>query len=594
MFLTGDVTANSEWPASNSPYVLPGQIAVHNGVILTVDSGSVVKPEAGIEVVGTLNAAGAVFTSFHDDSAANDTDGDSGATAPAPGDWGPISFDPGNANDQNIAGGTGTLTGDVFKYGGKLDNGYYDEGEIFVNDNYYNPSTGQVTAATPVSISGSTVSYSQGSGIYVWSGNPSVHYDDIFANSIRGITNQGAIGYNTTQSSGSNLDLTHNYWGSKHGPKPYGFGNGFNGPDVIAPWSRIPFTGAGAAYQASLGMKDYCAVCGDPINTATGAFVYQHTDVKVPTKGVPLEFDRTYNSNDASDGDLGFGWSYNWQISVNPLANGNVTVLRGDGSQDVFTLNPDGSYSPPSLGVHDTLVRNADGTFKLTTKDQITYNFDLNNELASEVSEAGQSTAFAYNANLQLTAITEPAGRSLSLVHDALTGRITQITDPNGKTIAFAYSAAGDLTSVTDQNGGTTKFAYDTNHHITGVTDADNHTQANNTYDATGKVTSQTDAEGKLITFTYDTTNYVTTMTRQMDPNDHSKDQTTTFYYDSQYRLIKETDPYGKSTTYTYDAAGDRDTVTDRRGTITKQLYDPSGNITDIYKAYGLPGQEHT
>ena len=410
----------------------------------------------------------------------------------------------------------------------------------------------------------------------------SVHFNDIFANNSNGI-----------DSSDSSVDATNNYWGSKHGPKPYGFGNGFNGASVI-PWSGIPFTQAGAAYQASLGMRDYCAICGDPINTATGAYVYQHSDVKVPTKGIPLEFERTYNSNDASDGDLGFGWSYNWQISVNPEANGNVVILRGDGSQDLFTKNPDGSYSPPSLGVHDTLSRNTDGTYKLVTKDQTTYSFNPANLLASVTAENGQVTTLTYNANQQLVTITEPTGRTIGITHDSSTGRITQITDPNGKSISFTYSPAGDLTSVTDQDGGVTKFAYDSYHHITNVTDANGHASANNTYDSSGRVISQTDADSKLITFTYDTTNLITTMTRQMDPGDSSKDETTTFYYDPQYQLIKETDPYGKSTTYTYDAAGDRGTVTDRRGVITKQLYDPSGNITDIYKAYGLPEQEHT
>ncbi|MEK6536726.1 MAG: hypothetical protein AABZ63_04505, partial [Actinomycetota bacterium] len=79
-----------------------------------------------------------------------------------------------------------------------------------------------------------------------------------------------------------------------------------------------------------------------------------------------------------------------------------------------------------------------------------------------------------------------------------------------------------------------------------------------------------------------------------MDPNDSSKDEVAVFYYDSSYRLVRETDPYGKDTLHTYDAAGNRDTVTDRRGTVTKQIYDASGNVTDIYKAYGAPGQEHT
>ena len=137
-------------------------------------------------------------------------------------------------------------------------------------------------------------------------------------------------------------------------------------------------------------MADYCAICGDTINTATGAYVYQHEDLKILTKGVPLEFQRTYNSNDQIDGSLGYGWSFTWQISANPRANGNVIILRGDGRQDLFSLNPDASYSPPP-GRHDSLIKNADGTFKLITQDQTTYNFNISNQLASEVAEDGQA-----------------------------------------------------------------------------------------------------------------------------------------------------------------------------------------------------------
>ena len=92
-------------------------------------------------------------------------------------------------------------------------------------------------------------------------------------------------------------------------------------------------------------MNDYCAMCGDPINTATGAYVYQHQDIDIATRGLPLEFQRTYNSNDRSDGSLGWGWSHSWQLGANPLQNGDVVILRGDGRQDTFTLNADGSYS---------------------------------------------------------------------------------------------------------------------------------------------------------------------------------------------------------------------------------------------------------
>ncbi|MHB0867465.1 MAG: DUF6531 domain-containing protein [Thermoleophilia bacterium] len=568
MYLTGNITASTTWPASNSPYVRGGSYAtmtISGGATLTIGSGTVVKYSVGtgnngaIKVLGEFNADGVTFTSFKDDSIGGDTNGDGSASSAAPGDWNNIQF---------ASGSSGEIINSVIRYGGSTP--------------YIGVQAELTIEGASPNISGNAISHSLASAIYVYSGNPSIHYNDIFAS---------ATGYYGLDSQAATMDATHNYWGSKHGPKPYGSGNGAHNA-TVAPWSRIPFTAAGAAYQASLGMNDFCAMCGDPINTATGGFVYQHKDINIPTVGLSLVFERTYNSNDASDGPLGYGWSNTWQISANPLANGNVVILRGDGRQDTFTLNQDGSYTPPP-GRHDILTKNQ-GTYKLVSQDFITYNFDAGNNLASEVSETGQATTFTYNAtSKQLTTITEPTGRSLSFTYNAA-NRIDEITDPQGNTVSFLYSAEGNLTQVTDQNGGVTSFTYDSAHRITSVTDPAGHTSANNTYDAQGKVVSQTDADGHLLGFAYDAPNNRTTMTRQMDPNDSAKDEVTIFYYDSAYRLLRETDPYGKDTLYTYDGGGNRDTVIDRRGVTTRQIYDADGNITDTYKAYGAPEQQHT
>ncbi|MHB8859932.1 MAG: DUF6531 domain-containing protein [Thermoleophilia bacterium] len=343
------------------------------------------------------------------------------------------------------------------------------------------------------------------------------------------------------------------------------------------------------AYMASLGM-DMCGACGDPVKTSTGAFVHQDKDIEIPTKGLPLEFTRTYNSNDPEDHTLGRGWSFNWQTSVRPYPNGNVVVLRGDGRQDVYTLNTDGSYSPYP-GKHDVLTRNADGTFKLVTLDQTTYNFNSDNNLASEVAQNGQAITLGYNTSKQLTQVTASDGRVLSLDYNP-DGRIDHVTEPLSQTVSFGYTG-GDLTSVTGQNSNTTTYSYQ-NEHITGITDPENHTSANNIYDDKGRVTEQRDAENHLLSFDYSVPGQ-TRVTRQMGAApDPAKDEVTTYYYDSQYRLTRETDALGKVTLYTYDSYGNRDSVTDRRGTVTKEIFDPFGNVTDIYKAMGAPEEEHT
>ena len=162
-------------------------------------------------------------------------------------------------------------------------------------------------------LSGNTISNNSVGLKTISSPGNSIHYNDIFANTANGLE------------SNVNLDATNNYWGSKHGPKPYGSGNGYLGPVTVRPWSKVPSPRPVPPTRRRWGMDDYCGFCGDPVNMSTGAFVYAHTDIQVPAKGIPLDFVRTYNSNDEGDGALGYGWSQNWQLSPNPQANGGCS-----------------------------------------------------------------------------------------------------------------------------------------------------------------------------------------------------------------------------------------------------------------------------
>jgi hypothetical protein len=96
--VSGEISSNTEWTAGNV-YVVEGEVEVLSGVTLTIDPGAIIKYEtdlgyAPIEVNsgGTLNATGTadnpvIFTSYADDSAGGDTNGDGSDTSPAPGDY---------------------------------------------------------------------------------------------------------------------------------------------------------------------------------------------------------------------------------------------------------------------------------------------------------------------------------------------------------------------------------------------------------------------------------------------------------------------------------------------------------------------------
>ena len=117
------------------------------------------------------------------------------------------------------------------------------------------------------------------------------------------ISDNGNYGvYNADQS--SIVDAENNWWGSETGPAPYGSGNGINYASHYDSTCQctiidqfyvdvLPWLGHGAGYGPSIPWQAYEA---DPVNTATGNYAYQRTDLSIPTRSLPLAFSRGYNS----------------------------------------------------------------------------------------------------------------------------------------------------------------------------------------------------------------------------------------------------------------------------------------------------------
>ena len=104
-----------------------------------------------------------------------------------------------------------------------------------------------------------------------------------------------------------------------------------------------------------------------------GGYTAAAADLELPGRILPLRFTRTYSSADPTPGPLGPGWTHSYDRWL--AENGDlVTLHRGDGAQDRFTRNPDGSYHAPP-GVSDVLTKNPDGSFTLTTREQVSYEF---------------------------------------------------------------------------------------------------------------------------------------------------------------------------------------------------------------------------
>ena len=95
--VSGTISSDTTWTAANSPYHVTGTVTVESGAKLTIEADTIVKfdPNINLSVSGILDANGTAsapiyFTSYKDDDAGGDTNGDGNASNPAVNDWGGI------------------------------------------------------------------------------------------------------------------------------------------------------------------------------------------------------------------------------------------------------------------------------------------------------------------------------------------------------------------------------------------------------------------------------------------------------------------------------------------------------------------------
>jgi len=242
-----------------------------------------------------------------------------------------------------------------------------------------------------------------------------------------------------------------------------------------------------------------CRECGIAANRAggnTGASLSEGSlkeSLPVTTLktsgGSTLNLGLTYNSYNADgsharvDSVLGYGWTHTYN-SLLFTQLGNIFRMDAEGRTAKFLAGPGGVYTPDP-GYFDTLVKNLDGSFTFTTKDQTVYQYAFDPgtpfliagpvyRIQSITDRNGNTVTMTYSGG-NLTAITDTYGRPLSLSYDAQ-NHLSQVTDPLGRVTTFTYDTGRHLTKVTDPDGKTTQYTYNTLNQMVTKKDRDGHT----------------------------------------------------------------------------------------------------------------------
>ncbi|MBN1489882.1 MAG: hypothetical protein JXA69_08195 [Phycisphaerae bacterium] len=323
--------------------------------------------------------------------------------------------------------------------------------------------------------------------------------------------------------------------------------------------------------------EEWQGLSDDPVNTATGNFFLKETDLSIASRDAPLIFSRYYNSADSYNGPLGPGWTHSYNIILTDLGSQQVSVRWGDGRTDYWQEGGEGGYEALVAGLYDTLVKNGDNTWTVNRKNLDVYHFDAGGRLVSVVDRNSNVTGLAYSDGThpgRVTDITDPAGRTLSLAYDA-SGQLDSLTDfaSPPRVVHYIYTS-GRLTQVTDLLGNPISYSYDANGYLESVTDQRGVQTVFNVYDTEGRATEQRDGNNNLTLFAYDAPEEGrTTITDALG-------QTTVHTHLTGYRLLCSiTNELGDSVAFVYDKAGNRTLVADRNGNATQFVYDARGNV---------------
>jgi RHS repeat-associated protein len=196
-----------------------------------------------------------------------------------------------------------------------------------------------------------------------------------------------------------------------------------------------------------------------------------------PAFGPAVELKLSYNSRSQISPNSVFGnkWSFGYGGYVAKDDGSTVTIILGNGKQQVYTRNADGSYLA-SRGNYEILKKLPDSVYELKYRDGTAQYFSIPAGTSSQyprltklINLQGHFLQFEYDQTAKLVGIVDAQGKRTGLEYSEL-NRITKVTDPFGRFASFSYDSNGDLVAITDMGGYTSLMAYAADSYIASLT----------------------------------------------------------------------------------------------------------------------------
>ena len=359
------------------------------------------------------------------------------------------------------------------------------------------------------------------------------------------------------------------------------------------------------------GASDCQTAGGDPVDTATGLYVHENSDLFLPDTW-PLDLVRTYRQGDATSRPFGVGMTHPFEMflwSANQYQETDL-ILPDGGRVHYVRISPGTGFTDavfestttPTRFYKSKIAWNGNG-WNLTLTDGTVYVYGDTTPMQSMRDRYGntvrltRTSSSARGAYGNITQITGPNGRWIQFTYD-ISNRITAAQDNLGRTVSYAYDTYGRLTTITNPIGGVTTYGWGA---CTGsqasctwllsITDARANVRLTNVFNANGRVTNQTLADGATyqLAYTLDANGKVTQADVTNPRGDVTRKAFTNGYAVSTIRAMGM--PEQRTTTINRLSGSNLiQSVTDPLNRVTAYAYDTLGNMTSVTRLSGTPG----
>ena len=195
----------------------------------------------------------------------------------------------------------------------------------------------------------------------------------------------------------------------------------------------------------------------------------------------------------------------------------------------------------------------------------------------------GHVTHFEYNNGNQITAVTDPLGRTNRAVFDAW-GNMVKTINALGAVTNYEYDGLSQLIAVTDPLGARSEFDYDLAGEISQITDATGVVTHRTVNRRTGK---ETTSSGGILGSSFRHVDYLGRVIIEGENNTHSSQPVRRASQNSQSPSESPRSSETVTEFTTYDAAGNPVETLDAHGGLTRRTYDAANRLIREVSAAG-------